>query len=398
MHAHARRWVAAGHEVTVITSNPNCPDGVVFEGYANRWRRQVETIDGVRVVRIRTYLAANAGMGPRIANYISFMISSVWTAVTSPRPDVVVATSPQFFNGWAGVLTKWLRRRPLVLEIRDIWPESITAVGAIDGGSSGGSRIIRLLERLERGMYRAADRIVAVGDGYRENIESKITPRHPIAVVTNGVDPDEFPPDADDAGLRERFGLGDSFVCSYVGTIGMAHGLEVVNEAAALLKARGRDDIHFLIVGDGARREALQADAADRGLGDRVVFVGRLPKSAMPQVLAASDCCLVHLRGCELFGTVIPSKIFETMAMGRPIIMAVPGQAAEIVRTADAGITMTPDDADDLVRCVTQLTDDDALRERLGSRGPRFVRERYSRDALAAKMLAVIESVVPSDG
>ena len=133
-HAHARRWVRAGHEVTVITCNPNCPTGVLFEGYANRLRPQRETIDGVNVVRVWSFLAPNAGMSRRIANYVSFMLSSVWTGLWEPRPDVVVATSPQFFNGWAGVLLKWLRRRPLVLEIRDIWPESIEAVGAMSGG------------------------------------------------------------------------------------------------------------------------------------------------------------------------------------------------------------------------------------------------------------------------
>ena len=389
-HAHARRWVESGHEVTVVTSNPNCPGGVVYEGYRNRLRRQRETIDGVEVIRIWTFLAPNAGTGRRIANYVSFMLSSVWTGLTLARPDVVVATSPQFFNGWAGVLLKWLRRRPLVLEIRDIWPESIQAVGAMQGGLA-----IRVLERLERRMYRAADRIVAVGEGYKRNILSKVTPREDIAVVTNGVDPEEFNPATSDAAFRAEVGLpAEAFVCSYVGTIGMAHGLEIALEAAALLRDEGRSEIRFLLVGDGAERGRLEMAARERGLDEQVVFTGRLPKEAMPRVLAASDCCLVHLRGCELFSTVIPSKIFETMAMGRPIIMAVKGQAADIVAAADAGLTMTPDDADDLVRCVTSLADDEPLRRRLSEQGPAYVREHFSRDRLATDMLAVLDDLV----
>ena len=382
-HAHARRWAAAGHRVTVITSQPNCPGGVVYDGYANRVRPTRETIDGVEVVRVWTWVAANAGMRGRIANYVSFMLSSVWQSLREDRPDVVLATSPQFFNGWAGVLAKWLRRRPLVLEIRDIWPESITTVGAMRRGS-----VVRWLERLERRMYRAADRIVTVGDGYRRNIESKVTPRQPIAVVTNGVDLTEFDPDDTGDDFRKQHRLGDAFVCSYIGTVGMAHGLEVVLDAAERLD--DESNVRFVIVGDGAERARLEAEAAARQLADRVVFTGRLPKAEMPAALAASDCCLVHLKGCELFGTVIPSKIFETMAMGRPIIMGVRGEAAAIVETAEAGVPMEPDNAADLAHQVTTLSEQPLLRARLSRRGPAFVAEHYNRDQLAADMMRAI--------
>ena len=384
-HAHCKRWVEAGHHVTVITSNPNCPNGVVYDGYRNGVRSTREWVDGVRVIRVWTYVAPNAGMARRMANYLTFGVSSVWTAMWRRRPDVIVATSPQFFNGWTGVLMKWIRRKPLVLEIRDIWPESIEVVGAMKRGL-----VIRILEHLERRMYKSADRIVAVGDGYRDNILTKVTPKREIAVITNGVDPDEFQPASRDDAFRAEHGLGDRFVCSYIGTIGMAHGLEVAIEAAVRLKDAGRDEIAFLIVGDGARREHLQELAQQRGVSDRVLFTGRMAKSEMPRVLAASDCCLIHLRGCDLFSTVIPSKIFETMAMGRPMIMGVKGQAADIVSRADAGLPMEPDNAEDLVSAVLRLADDEALRTRLSQQGPAFVRTHYSRDVLAANMLDVL--------
>lgn len=385
-YEHCARWVRAGHGVTVVTCVPNCPDGVVFDGYRNRLWPRVEEVDGIRVVRVWTYVAANAGTFWRIVNYLSYMFSAIVAALFFVRrPDVVVATSPQFFCGWAGVWTSWLRRLPFVLEIRDIWPESIEAVGALEKG-----RLLRYLEWLERRMYKAADHIVTVGNGYRDRIAEKSNRPERITVVTNGVDLERFVEGTGTPGFRDRWGLGDRFVCSYVGTIGMAHGLEVVIEAAESLQAAGRDDVRFLLVGDGARREWLEAEAARRGVAEMVVFTGRMPKEAMPDVLANSDACLIHLRACELFGSVIPSKVFETMAMQRPIIMGVTGEAREIVMRAGAGLPMEPESASSLVSCIERLRDDPCLATDLGRSAREFVAAHYSRDVLARRCLDVL--------
>lgn len=392
-YEHCVRWARAGHDVTVVTCVPNCPTGVVFDGYRNRLRPQVETVDGVRIVRVWTYVAPNAGTVRRIANYVSYMLSAILASLRIGRPDVVIATSPQFFCGWAGVWASRLRRAPFVLEIRDIWPESIGTVGAISNRT-----ILRMLEWLEKRMYLAADHIVAVGDGYRDRVLERADVADRISVVTNGVDLAQFVPrGADPAFLREQ-GLEGKFVCSYVGTIGMAHGLEVVIDAAQLLKARGRDDIRFCLVGDGSQREALEDRARVAGVADLVKFAGRQPKSRMPAVLASSDVCLVHLRGCELFGTVIPSKIFETMAMQRPMIMGVKGEAREIVAAANAGLEMEPDSAESLAACVTRLADEPGLLQQLGASARSYVEEFYNRDVLAARMLAVAEQAAGTSG
>ena len=380
-YEHCRRWVEAGHEVTVVTCVPNCPDGVAFGGYRNRLRRQVEVVDGIRVVRVWTHLAPNAGTLRRIANYLSYQFSSVWSSIWLPPPDVVIATSPQFFCGWAGVWISRFKRRPFVLEIRDIWPESIAAVGAMKKGMA-----TRFLEWLEPRMYRAATHIVAVGNGYRDKVLEKVPEMHDrISVITNGVDADQYVPAEPNPEFLDRFGLNGKFVCSYVGTIGMAHALDVVVKAATTLKRQGRDDIAFLIVGDGAERERLQRSAEEAGVGDFVVFTGRLGKEDMPKVLASSDCCLVHLRGTELFGTVIPSKIFETMAMQRPIIMGVKGPARDIVAAAGGGVMMEPDDDGDLVARLTGLTDDRDATRQLGLGGREYVLQHYNRDDLAKR-------------
>ena len=387
-YEHCVRWARAGHDVTVVTCVPNCPDGVVYPGYRNRLRRQEEMVDGIRVVRVWTYLAPNAGTWRRIANYLSYMASAVLASLRLPRPDVVIATSPQFFCGWAGVLASRLKRAPLVLEIRDIWPESIVAVGAMKN-----RRLLALLENLERRMYRAAKHIVTVGDGYRDNILRKVDVADRISVIMNGVDLARFSPRPPDPEFLRRWRLEGKFVCSYVGTIGMAHGLEVVIEAAKLLRAQGRDDIRFCLVGDGAMRQSLQERARREGVSDMVVCTGRLPKEAMPTVLASSDACLVHLKGCELFATVVPSKIFEIMAMSRPIIMGVKGQARAFVLAAGAGLEMEPDCPRSLVEAIEILADSPELSKQMGHRGDAYVWQHFDRDVLAARYSEQLQNV-----
>jgi len=374
----SRRWVRMGHEVTVVTGAPNVPSGVVYEGYANRLYQR-ERVDGIDVRRVWTWLAANEGRFRRIANYLSFLLCATLAALAAPRPDVLIATSPQFFCGWAGVLASRARRLPFVLEIRDLWPESIVAVGALRK-----SPLIRLLERLERGMYAAATRIVTVGEGYLAKLLERGVPAERIALVANGVDLGLFRGEAEGRRIRDAYGLGDAFVCAYVGTIGMSCGLDVVARAARLLRERGRRDVRFLLVGDGAIRERLEREAREAGL-DEVVFTGRLAKARMPEVLAAADACLVHLARRELFETVMPSKIFEAAAMARPIVIGVGGHAKELVTAAGAGIAIEPENERELVDAVLRLADDPALARRLGEAGRTGIAARFDYDALAAR-------------
>ncbi len=383
---HCVRWARAGHDVTVVTCAPNCPEGVVYPGYRNRLRRQIEDVEGVRVVRVWSYLAPNAGTLRRIANYISYMFSAAAASLRLPRPDVVVATSPQFFCGWAGVLVSRLKRRPLVLEIRDIWPEGIVAVGALRN-----RLLLRTLERLEKWLYRAARHIVTVGAGYRSKILERVDVADRISVITNGVDLNFFRPCGPDRSFVDRWKLDGRFVCLYAGTIGMTCGLEVVPKAAELLKRKGRRDVAFCLVGDGALRSRLQQQVKEADLDDMVVFTGRQPKEQMPAILASSDACLVHLRYHEHFEALIPSKIFETMAMGRPIIMGVRGLSLEIVMEANAGLAMQPESPESLAENVERLADDPDLATQLGAAARDYVAEHYNRDRLAARMLELLE-------
>ncbi len=387
---HCRRWVDAGHQVTVVTCAPNCPTGIVFDGYKNSWRSE-EMQAGIRVVRVWSYLSANKGFLGRTLNFISYMLTATWAALWLKKVDVLVATSPQFFCGWAGVLCHWLRGWPFVLEIRDIWPESIVAVGAMKK-----SMTIRVLEWLELRMYAAADFIITVGNGYREQLLERKVPADKIAVIPNGVELDKFRPRAADDELRARWQGTNKFVCAYIGTIGMAHGLEVVLNAAEQLKTAGREDVQFWIVGDGAERAVLEARAQSQQLTN-VTFTGMVKKEQVDAVLASCDACLVHLRGTELFGTVIPSKVFETMAMNVPIIMGVRGQAQDIVMAGGSGVAMTPDDPQSLLDGINTIT---AKPERY-RHGRGHVAQHFDRGVLASRMCAALEAVAqgrkPSD-
>jgi hypothetical protein len=386
VHELARRWVKMGHEVTVVTCAPNVPSGVVYEGYANRLYQR-ERVEGIDVRRVWTWLAANAGTWRRIANYLSYLLGATLASLAVPRPDVLIATSPQFFCGWAGVLASRLRGVPFVLEVRDLWPESIVAVGAMRP-----SPAIRFLARLERWMYAAATRIVTVGEGYAHKLVERGVPEAKLALVPNGVDLGMFRGAADGAAIRREFGLGGAFVCAYVGTIGMGCGLDVVPRAVRLLRERGRSGVRFLLVGDGAIRERLERECREAGLSE-VVFTGRLDKRRMPEVLAAADACLVHLARRELFETVMPSKIFEAAAMARPIVLGVRGYASEVVEGAGAGIAIEPEDERELADALLRLADDPALARRLGEAGRSGIAARFDYDALASRYAELLATL-----
>jgi len=373
-YENAKRWVKAGHQVTVITCFPNHPKGIIYPGYRNRLYQWDEK-DGIRVLRVKTYLSANQGFLKRIFNYVSFMFSATLLCFLVKGVNIVVSTSPQFFCGLAGYFVSRLKAAPWLLEIRDLWPESIIAVGAIKN-----RRIIALLESIESFMYRKANGVVALTEAFKRHIGSRGVPSERITVITNGADLSQFNPLPKDNAFRKQEGLTGKFVASYVGTHGMAHGLETVLKAADLL--RNRDEIVFLLVGDGAERENLIQMKDAMGLKN-VILLPQQKKERMPEIIAASDACMVLLIKQELFKTVIPSKIFEDMAMERPIILGVEGESRAIIEAAGSGLCIEPENARALADAVMRLHDDKMLADRLGKNGRDYVKKFYNREALA---------------
>ena len=386
LHEHAVRWVRAGHQVTVITCAPNFPEGKLYAGYQNRWR-QVEQVDGIRVVRVKTYITANEGFLRRTLDYVSFAVAGFMMGLFEKRPDVVVATSPQFFCAMAGWALSVFKRRPFVFELRDLWPASIVAVGAMKS-----SPAIRMLEHIELFLYRRATAIVSVTESFREDLVARGISREKIHVVINGVDLDRYVPSPRDASLEQEFRLEGKFVVGYVGTHGMAHALPKVLEAAERLKQR--DDIVFFFAGSGAQRSAVEQTVAKRDLKN-VRLIPRQPKERMPALWSVCDVALVPLRDNPVFATVIPSKIFESMGMGVPILMSLPeGEATRIISETGSGICVPPENPKAMAAAIIALAEDPQRVARLRD-AARAAAPKFSRDRLAAQMVEILAALGP---
>ena len=383
---HCRAWVNAGHRVTVITGAPNFPKGKVFKGYRNRpW--QQETLSGIRVLRVWTYIAANQGFARRTLDYLSYMVTGFLAGLFVRRVDVVVGTSPQFFTVCAAYAVSRIKRAPWVFELRDLWPESIRAVGAMKT-----SKALDLVERVELRLYRKAAKVISVTQAFRDNLIGRGIDGDKIHVVTNGVDINRFSPSDKDAELVDKLGLQDRFVAGYIGTHGMAHGLETLLEAAARLKTRPDGDRYrIMLLGDGARKGELVAQAQSMGL-DNVIFADSVSKDEVVRYWSLLDVSIVHLRKMELFATVIPSKLFECMGMGIPVLHGVAGESAAIVEQAGAGIVFEPDNAAALCDGLIKLAEDRTLYQQCRHQG-RVAAKQYDRSVLALKMLALLQSL-----
>ena len=381
---HCRAWVQAGAEVTVVTCAPNHPHGKLYPGYRNKlWR--TETRDGVKIVRLWTWLAANEGFAPRILNYVSYLFAAILALPFLPKADVVVTTSPQFFCGLVGVVARVFKRAPWVLEIRDLWPESIVAVGAMRKGAA-----IRFLERLEAFAYRQADAIVSLTRGFVPHIAARCGDPHKVAVFMNGADLSAFTREGDGTEAKRKLGLDGRFVAAYVGTHGMAHGLDTILDAAEIL----RDDprFAFLTAGGGAEEGRLRAARETRGL-DNVMMLGQRPKSEMPALWSATDASLILLKRSDTFKTVYPSKMSEAMAMRCPVILGVEGEAKEVLEAAGAGIAITPESAPELAAAMRRLADDPELAASFGRSGRVFAEQNLDRAKVAARFLALLREV-----
>jgi putative colanic acid biosynthesis glycosyltransferase WcaI len=392
VYERACYWVRWGHRVTVVTSAPNFPEGKVHPGYRNRWY-QVDDQDGIRVVRVKTFIAANEGVVLRTLDFMSFMVTAFFGGLAQGRPDVVVATSPQFFAAVGGCALAAVRRRPFVFELSDLWPASITAVGAMRENFG-----LRMIERLELFLYRRAAKVVALTKSFKTDLVQRGIPADKIAVVINGVDLSRYSPQPRDPQLVEELGLENRFVVGYIGTHGMAHALERVLDAAELL--RDLPAVRFLFVGSGAARDGLVSEAARRALPN-VVFVSAQPKERMPAYWSLCDLALVHLKDTPLFRTVIPSKLFEAMAMGRAILLAAPdGEAASIVRATGAGIVLAPEDPKAMADAIRSLHASPAMMAELAGKSLAsavlFTREKQARDMLNAIEEVTLGKSLPS--
>ncbi|EGR0922715.1 glycosyltransferase WbuB [Vibrio parahaemolyticus] len=384
-YEHAVRWVKKGHEVTVITCAPNFPEGKVYKGYKNDFYT-ISDLDGIKVVRVKTYITSNEGFAKRVLDYISFMFSSFAAGLIQKSPDIIVATSPQFFTACSGWALSAIRRKKFVFELRDIWPASITAVGAMKN-----SWVIRCLEKIELFLYRRADSIICVTNSFKKELVERGIDKNKIEVVLNGVDLNTYTPRlSKDQKLLETYDLKDKFVLGYIGTHGMAHGLETIVAVAEELQHI--DELRFVFAGSGASKQSIVEMVQEKRL-ENVVFIDRQPKEMMPLIWSLCDVSLVPLVNSKLFETVIPSKIFECMGMGIPTVMSVPlGEATAIIHDTNSGLIAKSEDISSIKKQILKLYEDPELYSSMQMNSIEAAK-KFSRDSMADKMIKVFNNL-----
>jgi glycosyltransferase involved in cell wall biosynthesis len=381
LHELAKRLIKAGNAVTVVTGFPNYPAGVVFPGYGGKLFME-DGVDGIRVLRTWVFATRARGFLGRLANYLSFPVFSLLALRKLGRTDVIYVQSPPLFTGLAALWFSRLKRAPFIFNVSDIWPQSAIELGVLRNRLA-----IRLAEALERRIYRASSRITVPTPGILERLVARGVPREKLFLLTNGVDTAAYQVAAPDLELARRLGLDGHKVFMYAGLHGLAQGLDVVLEAAKLTR---NPEILYVLVGDGADKAALIAKAEAEGISN-VRFLPIQPTSTLPALLNLVYATVVPLKRLELFKAALPSKLFDSMAAGRPIVAPLWGEAAALVETAACGLVVEPEDAKAVQQAVEKLAADPALAHRLGEQGRRYVVEHFDRDEIAVRLAKLLE-------
>lgn len=385
--AMARYLTQMGHHVTVLTEMPNHPVGIIYPGYRGRLFMR-ERFRGMDVVRVWVRTSPNKNLRTRLAFYFSYMVMSILRGlVLTGSYHVIYANSPPLLVGAAGWVLSLVRRTPLVFEVQDLWPES-----AVEMGELTNVHAIRWATWLEERCYQRATRVVAVSDGIRDRLMERGIPREKLVMVENGSNTDLFKPEPEAGSeLRAEWGLQDKFIVFYGGILGLAQGLETVVDTARILV--DQQDIHFVMVGNGPRREAIERLLADYDLPNFSLLPGQ-PLESMPSHLAAADVALAPLRDLPIFEGVRPTKIFDAWACERPVIVSARGEPCHLVQEAEGGLCAEPENPRDIARAILSLRDHPVKRRRLGLNGCGFVHARYSLRAMARKLEQVLQDSI----
>jgi len=374
-----RQLALAGHEVFVATGMPNYPEGIVFPAYQGK-RTLKEQTDGYTIFRTACYTAPrNKSKWSQLRSYLSFMPAALRSGMRAGKIDLVFVTSPPLFSAIPAILLASLRRARLVLDIRDLWPDEIVACG----GATADSTPVRVMKALERLSYRAATAITCTTQSFIDTLLERGVPRDKTILIPNGADLQIFQPLSPHNPIVAEYPFGDRFVVMYSGVLGIKHGLEVVFEAARLL--RDEKNILFFFLGSGARREALQEIANRQGLSN-VIFGGERKVEDIPSLLARADICLTALLPDPYLEKIITVKVFEYLACAKPVVGAVTGETANLLASSGAGIVVSPNDGVGLAKGIRELYDDPARRFVMGRLGRRYVAENFSRVVWATRL------------
>ncbi|WP_408008269.1 glycosyltransferase family 4 protein [Pseudalkalibacillus sp. A8] len=382
LYEMARHWVELGNEVHVVTCFPNHPTGIISKEYRGM-KYMYEEMDGIHVHRNYVYATPNKGFIKKTLGHISFMFSSVLISMRKIKnPDVIITSSPTFFSIFSGYWYSLRKKASFVLEIRDLWPAAMIELGVMKKGF-----ITRILEKMELFFYRNSKKLIMVTKSFKENVVNRGIDSNKVHVITNGVNQELFYPKEKNKEIINKYDLEDKFVISYVGAHGISQNLSTILEVA---KGLEKDkEIQFLFIGEGAEKDKLRQIASEQEINN-VTFVDSQPKEIIPEFYNTSDISLIPLKDIELFKTFIPSKMFEIMACGVPIVASLEGESADILNESKAAEVVKPDDPEQIKQAINKLKNDKILLEKLKINGPAFVERNYSRRKLAEQYLKII--------
>jgi colanic acid biosynthesis glycosyl transferase WcaI len=386
----ARNLVRLGHAVTMIAEVPNHPSGIIPPEYRGKLVER-SRLEGIEVLRVWVKASPVKSFRNRMLFYLSYMINAslagLWLA--RGRYDLIYASSPPLFVGGAALALSYLKRIPMLFEVRDLWPESAVALGELSN-----PRAVAWATRLEKACYRRARAIVVVTEGIRQRLLQRGLAQDKVKLIPNGANVELFRFDPQGRQrLRQELGLEDQFVVIYAGIHGIAQGLETLVEAAKQLHSAAQ--VHFLLVGDGPKKAEITELVRDYGLAN-LTLLGEKPREAMPALLSAADAAVIPLRKLEIFKGALPSKMFDSWACERPVLLSVAGEAQKVMETAQAGIFVEPEDAQALAQAILELRDRPELRQQMGQRGRAFTEGHYSRQAQAEQLAKIMQTVLDS--
>lgn len=383
MYEMARHWVDLGNEVHVVTCFPNHPTGIIPDEYKGM-KYKHEMMNGIHVHRNYVYATPNKGFVKKTLGHISFMISSVVISMRKiDKPDIIITSSPTFFSIFSGYWYSLWKKAPFVLEIRDLWPAAMIELGVMKEGF-----ITNVLEKMELFFYRKCKILIMVTKSFKDNVVNRGINEDKVYFITNGVNQELFYPRDKNESLIDKYDLKDKFVISYVGAHGISQNLSTILKVAKALMHE--KDIQFLFIGEGAEKDKLREIVSNENITN-VKFIDSQPKEMVPEFYNTSDICLIPLKNIELFKTFIPSKMFEIMACGIPIVASLEGEAADILNDSKSALVVGPDNPEEIKQAILELKENKTLYNQLKENGPVYVEENYSRKKLAEKYLDIIE-------
>tara|TARA_B100001057_G_scaffold144139_2_gene143948 strand:+ start:24618 stop:25829 length:1212 start_codon:yes stop_codon:yes gene_type:complete len=381
-YAHVSEWAKSRDiKITVITPFPNFPFGKVYKGYKNKLY-QKEVINNIEIIRVWTFISPNKGVLKRIISQFSFLIVSFIIGLFQ-KFDLVIATSPPFFTTWSAFLLSFFKRKPWIFELRDIWPESIKSVGAIKN-----EKIISFLEKIELALYKHANIIIALTNSFKKNLIKRGIPKEKIEVVENGASNIFYEKLINNQEFKKELNLDNKFVVGYIGTMGMAHGLDFIINSIPKIDD---DNIHFLFVGDGAKRDSIVKQSKMLNLRN-ITFIGLVSETEVVKYMSICDITLVNLIKSETFKNVLPSKIFNSAAMKKPILLGVEGESKELVEGYNAGIYFDPENEKDFVEKLLVLKNNEFVYNEC-RKGCKKLSKDYNRQVLAKRMINIISAI-----